>query len=75
MDYIALVNLIAGKEVVKELIQQEMNAIDVTRELAKIAKDTPERENMLQEYAKVKAIMGNEKASQNTARLIIQYLK
>lgn len=75
VNYIALVNLIADKEVVKELIQQEMNSLDVTRELKKIAEDTPEREKVLQEYAKVKSIMGNEKASQNTARLIIQYLK
>lgn len=74
VDYISLVNLIAEKEVVRELIQQQMNSEAVSRELGKIAGDTAERTEMLAEYERLRAIMGNEKASQNTARLIIQYL-
>lgn len=74
VKYIALVNLIADKEVVRELIQQKMNSKDITVALGKIAGNTPERVKMLQEYATINTIMGNEKASQNTARLIVQYL-
>lgn len=75
VGFISLVNLIADKEVVKELIQQQMNSKVVSHELKKIAGDTPEREDMLSEYKQLRTIMGNEKASQNTARLIIEYLK
>lgn len=75
VDYISLVNLIAAKEVVKELIQDQMNTASVSRELKKIVEDTPERVEMLKEYEQLRTIMGNEKASQNTARLIIKYLK
>lgn len=74
VKYIALVNLIADKEVVRELIQQEMNSKEITQALGKIAGETPERAKVILEYAKIKSIMGNEKASQNTARLIVQYL-
>ncbi len=75
VDYISLVNLIAAKEVVKELIQQEMNSQVVATELKKIVDDSPERQEMLSEYKKLRATMGNEKASQNTARLIVKYLQ
>ena len=52
-----------------------MNTASVSRELKKIVEDTPERVEMLKEYEQLRTIMGNEKASQNTARLIIKYLK
>ncbi len=75
VDYISLVNLIAAKEVVKELIQHEMNARVVSAELKKIAAETPDRQEMLGEYQKLRELMGNEKASQNTARLMVKYLQ
>lgn len=75
VDYISLVNLIAAKEVVKELIQHEMNTSEVSTELKKIAAETPERQQMLEEYRKLHELMGKEKASQNTARLIVKYLQ
>ena len=75
VGYISLVNLIADKEVVEELIQSAMNPVDVAEGLRKVAHDTPEREKQLKDYLALKELMGNEKASQNAARLMIHYLK
>lgn len=75
VDYISLVNLIADKNIVEELIQGEMNPVAVSEALRKVADNTPERKQQLEEYERVRKIMGNEKASQNAARLMIEYLR
>lgn len=75
VDYISLVNLIAGKKVVEELIQKEMNPVSVKSQLSKVASVSPDRHKMLEEYKRIRAIMGNEKASQNAARLMVKYLQ
>lgn len=75
VDYISLVNLIAGKKVVEEMIQADMNPVSVRAELRKVASPSPDRQKMLEGYKNIRKIMGNEKASQNAARLMVQYLK
>lgn len=75
VDYISLVNLIAGKKVVEEMIQSDMNPASVKAELSKVASLSPERKKMLEEYENIRKIMGNEKASQNAARLMVKYLQ
>lgn len=75
VDYISLVNLIAGKKVVEELIQAEMNPTAVRTALSKVVSPSPERHKMLEDYKVLREIMGNEKASQNAARLMVKYLQ
>jgi lipid-A-disaccharide synthase len=75
IKYISLVNLIMDKEVVKELIQHEMNAEQLTSELKKILPGTAQREQMVEEYRKLKDILsagGN--ASAKAASLIYTYI-
>ena len=71
VDYISLVNLIADKEVVKELIQHELNPKQLTQELEKIL-NTPEK--MLKDYAEMRSKIQTEGTSKRTADLMMKYL-
>ncbi|WP_435623518.1 lipid-A-disaccharide synthase [Flagellimonas sp.] len=71
LDYISLVNLIMGKEVVKELIQGALTTQNLDVELNKILVG-PERERILSDYALLKQKLGGEGASQKAAQLLIK---
>ena len=71
LDYISLVNLIMGKEVVKELIQGEFNVQNLNDELAKILE--PESRQAIQlAYTELENKLGGKGASMKTARLILE---
>jgi lipid-A-disaccharide synthase len=72
--FISLVNLIASKEVVKELIQDDANADSVSNELKKLVEDQSYKQNMISEYNKIYQTLDIGSASENTARLMLQYL-
>lgn len=72
VKYISLVNLIMDKEIVRELIQDEMNARSITEELKRLV--GPQREQMLQNYAELKTKLGGTGASARTAELIRNFL-
>lgn len=72
IKYISLVNLIMDKEVVKELIQHEMNTENLAKELRAILPGAEKRTNMLQEYQQLRILLqGGGHASATAARLII----
>ena len=75
VDYISLVNLIADKEVVKELIQKSLTPENLKKQLSYIIPGGSKREVQLQEYKELKAKMGEERASDTTASLIFKYLE
>ena len=75
VDYISLVNLIAGKEVVKELIQQDATVEALRGELLRLIEAGEYRDNILQEYDKLYRSLDIGSASENTARLMLKYLK
>lgn len=75
IKYISLVNLVMDKELVRELIQADMNAKTIKTELALIVEGGANRAAMLQGYKELKDKLGNEGASANTAQLIYQSLK
>ncbi len=75
VKYISLVNLVANKEVVKELIQKEFNEENLKNELKKCLYDKSFRQQQLENYKKMKETLGTIPASENTARLMLQYLK
>ncbi len=74
VPFISLVNLIAGKELVKELIQNDLKPDSLKTELAKIS-EGEKRKEILEGYKKVKKNLGKTKASENLARLIVSYLQ
>jgi len=75
VKYISLVNLIAGNEVVKELIQEQMNLEEVLKEFDHITAVEESRNKQLEQYERVKKLIGPNSASQKAAELMVNYLR
>jgi lipid-A-disaccharide synthase len=75
IDYASLVNLIMDSEVVKELLQFDMNPGMVKEELNKILFDDDYRDKMLDDYKQLREVLGGTGASERVARLIYNYLQ
>ena len=74
LKYISLVNLIMDKEVIKELIQDDLNSKNLTLELNKIlSKDT--RTKVFEEYYQLEKKLGGVGASKKAAELIVSNTK
>ncbi|RAI90250.1 lipid-A-disaccharide synthase [Algoriphagus yeomjeoni] len=74
VPYISLVNLIADKEVVKELIQDDFSVLNLKTELKQILGNQVYKGHMLQGYDLIKERLGEQSASETTARLILNSL-
>lgn len=75
VKYISLVNLIAGREVIRELIQHDASVENITAELRRLL-DGPGRDSVLAGYEQVaSALETGESASDRTAELMVGYLK
>lgn len=68
--YISLVNLIANKEVVKELFAKFFSVENIHDETEKLLFDSRYRQKMLDEYQLIQDILGKENASEKAAKLI-----
>jgi len=73
--FISLVNLIMDREIVRELIQHDMNYEQTKVELSSIVKGGHKREQMLNDYADMQNIVGGAGASTRAAKLMVNYLK
>jgi lipid-A-disaccharide synthase len=73
VKYISLVNLIMDEEIVKELIQNQLNENNLKVELDKLL-NPQTRIKMLAHYSKLKMKLGGAGASKKTAELMIDYL-
>ena len=71
VKYISLVNLIADKMIVKELIQNDLNTENLKRELAQAIEN---QEIIKKDYKILRGVLGNAGASEKVAQLIIKYL-
>ena len=72
IKYISLVNLIMDKEVVKELIQQDMNVANLTAELHQLLNDAGRQQQIREDYARLQNILGaGGDASAKAAAIII----
>ena len=74
LKFISLVNLIMNKEVVKELIQSDLNTNQLKSELEKIL-TSPKRDEVLKNYEILQEKLGGRGASKKTATLIVKRLK
>jgi lipid-A-disaccharide synthase len=75
VPFVSLVNLIAGREVVKELLQNDLTKENLFTELSKITINQTTRQNQLEGYAEIKNILGKKGASERAGRLMIEGLK
>jgi len=75
VPYISLVNLVAQKEVVKELIQDDLTIGNLSNELNKIISNQSFRNQQMLEYKQVKESLGEVGASEKTGRRIVEILR
>lgn len=72
VPFISLVNLIFGREVVKELIQDELNPLRLKEEVIRLL-NPKHRNEMLENYTKLKDLLGQKNASKRVAEVILSY--
>ena len=73
--YISLVNLIADKEVVQELLADRFSVHHIREELGKILPGQTGREQMLQGYEEIRTALGDTCAPDNAAKLMVSLLE
>jgi lipid-A-disaccharide synthase len=74
IKYISLVNLIMDRQVVKELIQWDLNEDNLYHELEMILNKTW-RENVIKDYNELYGRLGGPGASERAAEIIYKFLK
>lgn len=74
VPYISLVNLIAQKEAVVELWQDEVTPENITEEIKKVLNNSAERQQQLLDYQKIREVLGSAGASAKTGRRIVEIL-
>ncbi|WP_288369458.1 lipid-A-disaccharide synthase [uncultured Algoriphagus sp.] len=74
VPFISLVNLIAEREVVKELIQGEFSAENIQAELQRILSNPVYKGQMLQGYDEILERLGEASASDTVARRLVESL-
>ncbi|GAB3837256.1 lipid-A-disaccharide synthase [Hymenobacter jeollabukensis] len=75
VKYISLVNLIAGREVVKELIQGDFTARNLVTELHRVLDDEKYIAEVKAGYAEIREKLGRTNAADKAAELMVGYLK
>lgn len=72
--FISLVNLIADKEIVQELLADRFSIYNIANELYRILPGQPARERMLADYQIVRERLGDAVAPDNAARIMVEKL-
>lgn len=72
--FISLVNLIADKEIVQELLADRFSIYNIANELYRILPGQPARERMLADYQIVREHLGDAIAPDNAARIMVEKL-
>ncbi len=75
IGFISLVNIIMGREVVKELIQHDMTVELASAELSRIVEGGSGHERMMADYGELARIVGGAGASERFARRMVDELK
>jgi lipid-A-disaccharide synthase len=58
VPHVAMVNLIADKRVVPELIQSDFKAENIVQEIERLLPDGPPRQSMMQELVRIRILLG-----------------
>lgn len=70
IKYISLVNLILDRPAITELIQKELNIDNLKAEVAELFQED-ERKQVLEQYDKLRSILGGHKASDKVAEIVL----
>ncbi len=74
VDYISLVNLIVDREIVKELLQEDVNSRAISDELRRIVEEESRRIDISKGYKKLRNTLSGDNASKNTAKEIYEII-
>ena len=74
IKHLGLVNIIPGKEIVKEFIQQNAKPHDIAEEALRLLNDKQYYENMRHELSLIRQQLGGGKGSENVAKLAYNML-
>ncbi len=74
VPFISLVNLVAGQEVVKELIQNDVTAERLAHEALIILEDKEARKNMIEKMIHLRKNLGRGGASERVARIALEMM-
>ena len=72
VKHITLANILSGREVVLELIQEKANAGEVLKEIKRIVFDKSYRDEMVRSYRKIKEPFTGKKASERVAEMVME---
>ena len=72
--YIGMVNILAGKEIVPELLQEDFKIDKVSKTTIRILQDGPYRAKMISELKKTRSKLGAPEAYQKAAQYIQEFL-
>lgn len=75
VKFFSLVNLVAEKEVVKELVAHYFTVENVAVELDKLLNNANYRQTMMEEYSKIQTSLGGVGAAERAAKKIVSLLK
>ena len=75
VPFFSLVNLVAGRKVVTELLQKEASPERISRELQRLLDDSEAHATMKEELQQVSRKLGEPGASQRTARLALELVE
>jgi lipid-A-disaccharide synthase len=75
VKYIGLVNLIAGKEIAPELVQDQATAENIRDAVLQLLKDTESLETQRREMLKVRDLLGGPGASAQVAEIAVNMLQ
>ncbi len=75
VKWVSLVNLVANREVVRELVAETFSVENIRRELEAILPGGSQRERMLADYDEVHRLLGDSQAPDEAARIMIEKLR
>jgi lipid-A-disaccharide synthase len=75
VPFISLVNLVAGQEVVKELIQNDVTAERLAHEALIILEDKEVRKNMIEKMSDLRKNLGRGGASERVAKIALEMMR
>jgi len=73
IEHIGLVNILAGREVVREFVQADADAVNVSRELVRLMDDAAARESLLAALAETTAKLGGLGAHERAAERVAEW--
>ncbi|MBF0594391.1 MAG: lipid-A-disaccharide synthase [Candidatus Omnitrophica bacterium] len=69
---VSLVNIVAGKRIVAELIQQDATPVKIAKEIGLLINDSEKTQAMRRELTALRTKLGNPGASQRAAKIVLE---